>query len=384
MEPRIPADHLKMDGDAGTKEEALVSVKDEPSLFVEGFGDEPLPKPIEGLKENGPPPFLRKTYEMVDDPLTDSIISWNPAAAASFVVWDPHRFATDLLPKHFKHNNFSSFVRQLNTYRFKKIDPDRWEFANEGFQKGKKHLLKHIKRRRKNPYGMHQFSGAESWLDLSKDSLESELKNLRDDQNALRSEVTKLKHQQEVTENHLAAIKDRLNTSETKQKHMALFLIKSLKNPAFLHHFIEKMKKRRAIKDGEILKRRKLSAHNTSLDDKRIQVQEELTTIQSEIHTLFSSDESGGICPPEYRAESLSKSSSLDACSDNFVLWEKLMEDDMIYDEEEAVTASQQQQSEIVTELESLIAKPTDCGLQMRGNGNGGPMEPGGCLAFIA
>lgn len=64
---------------------------------------------------NSPPPFLIKTYEMVDDPTTNSIVSWSPTNA-SFVVWNQLEFARDLLPRFFKHNNFSSFVRQLNTY----------------------------------------------------------------------------------------------------------------------------------------------------------------------------------------------------------------------------------------------------------------------------
>jgi heat shock transcription factor len=62
-----------------------------------------------------PAPFLIKTYELVDDHRTDHIVSWGEDET-TFVVWRPPEFARDLLPNYFKHNNFSSFVRQLNTY----------------------------------------------------------------------------------------------------------------------------------------------------------------------------------------------------------------------------------------------------------------------------
>lgn len=97
------------------------------------------------------PPFLTKLYGLVDDPATAGLVSWIPLddpAAHSFTVHKPSDFARDVLPRHFKHNNFSSFVRQLNQYGFHKQDPDRWTFAHDSFRRGRMDLLSEISRRR--------------------------------------------------------------------------------------------------------------------------------------------------------------------------------------------------------------------------------------------
>mmetsp|Transcript_5079 Transcript_5079/g.7731 ORF Transcript_5079/g.7731 Transcript_5079/m.7731 type:complete len:387 (-) Transcript_5079:317-1477(-) len=101
------------------------------------------------------PIFLRKTYEMVSTCDT-SICSWSDHGE-SFFVKDPDTFAQYIIPQFFKHKNFSSFVRQLNFYGFRKIKSDRvvktnsvenrwWEFKHEKFQRGKPLLLAEIKR----------------------------------------------------------------------------------------------------------------------------------------------------------------------------------------------------------------------------------------------
>jgi heat shock transcription factor len=105
-------------------------------------------------------PFLVKTYRLVDDPSTDHIVSWGDHKN-TFVVWRPKEFSACVLPCYFNHTNFSSFVRQLNTYGFRKIVRGRCEFANDLFRKGQTHLLSHIQRRKPSSTSTTQASQIE-------------------------------------------------------------------------------------------------------------------------------------------------------------------------------------------------------------------------------
>jgi len=120
-----------------------------------------LPEDVLDLERNsGVPEFIKKLYRLLEDQSYKNIISWGDNGD-SFVVKDATEFSRNVLPKHFKHNNFASFVRQLNKYDFHKVKVDKinsfgeniWEFKHPHFQFNKKEQLELIKRKvsNKNP-----------------------------------------------------------------------------------------------------------------------------------------------------------------------------------------------------------------------------------------
>ncbi|XP_034291079.1 heat shock factor protein 3-like isoform X3 [Pantherophis guttatus] len=103
------------------------------------------------------PGFLAKLWSLVEDPGSDDVISWS-RNGQNFCILDEQRFAKELLPKYFKHNNLSSFIRQLNIYGFRKVmalengmitseKNPAIEFQHPFFKRGKIDLLANIKRK---------------------------------------------------------------------------------------------------------------------------------------------------------------------------------------------------------------------------------------------
>ena len=63
--------------------------------------------------------FIFKLYEILNNTLYQKIICWNNDGT-SILIKDTFKLCEIILPIFFKHNNFSSFVRQLNIYGFHK------------------------------------------------------------------------------------------------------------------------------------------------------------------------------------------------------------------------------------------------------------------------
>jgi len=98
--------------------------------------------------------FVHKLYQMLSDPKHSNYIKWNDTGL-SFTIRNVKVFSRTVLPLHFRHNNFSSFVRQLNMYGFHKVNKSSpntkgsenqvWEFFHPSSLEENHNLLKKLR-----------------------------------------------------------------------------------------------------------------------------------------------------------------------------------------------------------------------------------------------
>ncbi|KAJ1152125.1 hypothetical protein NDU88_004902 [Pleurodeles waltl] len=158
------------------------------------------------------PKFLTKIWALVEDPKTNDFICWSQDGN-SFIVLNEENFAKNILPKHFKHNNMASFVRQLNWYGFRKVMQDETgtfkqdrigtgRYHHPFFKQGKEELLARIKRkvplprmedRTNGPEDVHKILSLIQQVQGRQDVVDSTVESLKRDNEALWKEVLDLR-----------------------------------------------------------------------------------------------------------------------------------------------------------------------------------------------
>lgn len=147
------------------------------------------------------PAFVSKLWTMVNDSKNSDFIRWMPDGKSIQVV-NREAFEKNVLPKHFKHSNFSSFVRQLNMYGWHKVqdvnsgsmhsNDEHWQFQSPNFIKGREDLLDNIVRNK----GKHNEEDEEQQLELSK--VLSEIEQIKSRQITIGEDLSRIRNDNEL------------------------------------------------------------------------------------------------------------------------------------------------------------------------------------------
>ncbi|CAJ0764701.1 961_t:CDS:2, partial [Entrophospora sp. SA101] len=130
--------------------------------------------------------FVAKLYQLLDGDEYKEYLTWNDTGDV-FVICNMDEFATNVLPKYFKHCKFTSFVRQLNIYGFYRVSDARKSkhvrskhacvFSHSQFRRGRQDLLPNIKRKvaktaRRKPHYIDFLSNATANNNLDKSDVD--------------------------------------------------------------------------------------------------------------------------------------------------------------------------------------------------------------------
>mmetsp|Transcript_1365 Transcript_1365/g.1816 ORF Transcript_1365/g.1816 Transcript_1365/m.1816 type:complete len:232 (+) Transcript_1365:187-882(+) len=85
--------------------------------------------------------FPQRLMEMLEEPSNQNAIVWLPNGKA-FKIIDGEMFANTILPKYFRKTKYTSFVRKLNRWNFKRVDKGSGTgaFYHNFFQRGKESM----------------------------------------------------------------------------------------------------------------------------------------------------------------------------------------------------------------------------------------------------
>ncbi|KAF8247699.1 hypothetical protein K440DRAFT_681743 [Wilcoxina mikolae CBS 423.85] len=137
---------------------------------------------------------------MLEDPTHSNVVRWSQSGD-SFIVVDTNDFTKNILPQHFKHSNFASFVRQLNKYDFHKIknteegsgSGEGWQFKHPEFTKDSKDNLDNI--RRKAPASRKQQQQFDESGSAQIEQLQEGFRQMRESQQTLNEKMQKFQDQ---------------------------------------------------------------------------------------------------------------------------------------------------------------------------------------------
>lgn len=191
----------------------------------------------DGKSAHGVPVFITKLLAMVNDPSNDGLIFWSKNGE-TFIVTDADKLAAEELPKYFKHQNFTSLVRQLNMYGFHKVtaaggvknvtpknEPQLWEFVHPCVQKQHPELLVHIKRKENS-----QKSRQRTMAKEDAHSILGEMKQLQDHHNKLKQNFKAVQAQNEELWKEVAEHRRRHAQQQWKIERIMKYLAALYKN----------------------------------------------------------------------------------------------------------------------------------------------------------